>query len=104
MKTLLAFFAGVLISVATASAQGAAQQAQLHVTVVDQTGGGIPAATVRVISPPGAAAVEQFADERGVTTLQGLTAGLVQLQVESPGFEPVNVAVMLRRGTNNQTI
>ena len=97
-----------VISAAAASAQGtgapAAQPAQLRVIVVDQTGGGIPAALVRATPPAGGTGVERMSDDRGVTTLEGLAVGLVQLHVEFEGFDPVDTAVTLRRGANNQTI
>jgi hypothetical protein len=106
MRHLLAFLAVALV-VPLAQAQTAAQQAQLRVIVVDQTGGGIPAAVIRVTpagDPAAAAAAEAASDERGVATLQGLAVGTVQLHVEFPGFDPVDTSVALRRGANNQTI
>ncbi|MGE0445142.1 MAG: carboxypeptidase regulatory-like domain-containing protein [Vicinamibacterales bacterium] len=99
----MAFLAASALVAPLAQAQAPAQQAQLRVIVVDQTGGGIPAAVIRVM-PANAAAVDATTDERGVATLQGLATGAVQLHVEFPGFDPVDTSVTLRRGANNQTI
>jgi carboxypeptidase family protein len=78
-------------------------QAQLRVTVLDQTGAGIPAAIVTVTAP-GSAPVKVTADQRGVAVLPALPTADVQIHVESQGFEPSDAAVTLRRGANNQTV
>jgi hypothetical protein len=92
----------MLYAAPTLAAQ-AAQQAQLRVTVVDQTGGGVPEAIVRVTRPTGEI-VEVRADNRGVALLPGLTAGAVRLEVEFPGFVVHDAPLTLRRGNNNQTV
>jgi hypothetical protein len=89
-------------AVPAASAQ-TPQQAQLRVTVVDQTGGGVPGATVRVVRDATVIA-EVRTDERGVVAILALPAASVQLHVEFPGFVSSDLAVTLRRGNNNQTV
>ena len=84
-------------------AQAAAQQAELRITVIDQTGASIPMARVRV-TPPNGTPIDAVVNERGQTTLTALAAGNVQLHVESDGFTPVDRAITLRRGSTNQTI
>jgi len=79
------------------------QQAELRVTVIDQTGASIPMARVRV-TPATGAPVEAIVNDRGQTTLSALPIGNVQLHVESDGFSPVDRMVTLRRGSTNQTI
>jgi hypothetical protein len=81
----------------------AAPPAQLRVTVVDQTGGGVPAAAVRVTRADGTS-VDVTADARGVVTIPVLPVGAVQLHVEFPGFVSHDSTVTLRRGSNNQTV
>ena len=88
---------------APAFAQVAAQQAELRITVIDQTGASIPMARVR-LTPPNGTPIDAVVNERGQTTLTALPAGNVQLHVESDGFTPVDRAITLRRGTTNQTI
>ncbi len=79
------------------------QQAQLTITVIDQTGASIPTAHVRV-TVASANPVEGNVSERGQITLGGLPVGPVQLHVEADGFAPADRALTLRRGGNNQTI
>lgn len=79
------------------------QQAQLRVTVIDQTGASIPGARVRVTAATGAT-VDAVVNEQGQTTLTGLTAGAVDLQIEAAGFNTYSRRVTLRRGNNNQTV
>ena len=81
----------------------ASQQAQLRVTVVDQTGAGLPAATVSV-TPVGGAASDAVADDHGQLTLQSLTPGPVAIHAEFPGFVPFDGTATLRRGSNNQEV
>ena len=81
----------------------AAQQAELRITVIDQTGASIPMARVRV-TPANGTPIDAVVNDRGQTTLTALPAGNVQLHVESDGFTPVDRAITLRRGSTNQTI
>jgi hypothetical protein len=85
-----------------AQAPPPAPQAQLRVTVLDQTGAGIPAAHVTVTAQ-GTAPVEVAADERGLAAFPALPIGAVQLQVDAPGFVSFDAPITLRRGANTQT-
>ena len=78
--------------------------AQLHLVVVDQTGAGIPAATITLTSPAGGAAVTAVSDERGVADLAAAPIGAVTLHVEFPGFLPSDQQVTLKRGANSQNV
>ena len=79
------------------------QQAQLRITVVDITGAGLPAATVRV-TPAGGSLTELPTDDHGLLTIPALTLGAVSVHAEFPGFTPFDGTVTLRRGNNNQVI
>src|SRR5258705_11603523 len=85
-----------------AQGQGPAVPAQLRVVVLDQTGAGIPAATVTVTLAGGSPATAA-ADERGVATFTTLPIGSGQLRVDAPGFVSFDAPLTLRRGANNQT-
>ena len=80
-----------------------ANQAQLRLIVVDQTGAGIPAATV-IVTPAAGAPITVTSDDRGVATLPALAVGPVKVNVDFPGFEPGESTITLRRGNNNQTV
>ncbi len=81
-----------------------ASQAQLRLVVVDQTGAGIPAATITLTPAAGGTAVNGLSDERGVVTLPDAPVGAATLHVEFPGFLPTDLALTLRRGSNTQTV
>ena len=102
MKRLL-LLCGLAMTAASPLFAQAAPQAELRITVIDQTGASIPMARVRV-TPPNGTPIEAVVNDRGQTTLTALPAGNVQLHVESDGFTPVDRAVTLRRGSTNQTI
>src|SRR5688500_6882363 len=103
-RLFFALLSGVVIIGAAAPAFAQeVQQAELRVTVIDQTGASIPMARVRV-TPATGAPVEAIVNDRGQTTLSALPIGNVQLHVESDGFSPVDRMVTLRRGSTNQTI
>jgi hypothetical protein len=107
MKRLTCAIAAMLFAASVGAAgQGAAsvQTAQLRVIVLDQTGGGIPFAAVRITPQPNGTSVEQTADERGLATIQEVPVGTILLHVESPGFDPADLTVPLRRGGKNQTV
>jgi hypothetical protein len=94
--------AAVAILMAGPALAQAPQAAQLRITVVDQTGGSIPTARVRVIQEP--PAIEAAVDQRGQATLAGLSAGVVRLEIDAEGFTPYNATLTLQRGNNNQTV
>jgi len=91
-----------LLAAAPVLAQNA-NQAQLRLVVVDQTGAGIPNATV-VVTPATGEPITVMSDERGVATLPPLAPGAVKVHVEFPGFEISDSSLTLRRGATNQTI
>jgi hypothetical protein len=93
---------GLVLGVPPATAQ-TANQAQLRLVVVDQTGAGIPAATITITAGSGQA-VTITSDERGLATAPALPVGAVTIHVEFPGFEPRDTTLTLRRGANNQTM
>lgn len=101
----LLFFLVILTSLfpAPPAFAQANQQAQLRITVIDQTGASIPGARVRVTAATGAT-VDAVVNEQGQATLTGLAAGAADLQIEAAGFNTHNRRVILRRGTNNQTV
>ena len=80
-----------------------APASQLRLTVVDQTKASIGGAMVSV-TVPGAEPVSVATNERGQVTIPVLVAGPVQLHIESPGFQPFDDSLTLRRGTNDATV
>src|SRR4051794_40691637 len=80
-----------------------ASLAQLHLVVVDQTGAGIPAATI-TLTPQGGSPIEAVSDEHGVATLPDAPLGVAALHVEFSGFLPTDAQVTLKRGANNQNV
>jgi hypothetical protein len=78
-------------------------EAQLTVTVTDETGGGIPQASVRLLLRDGSSQ-DVTTDSRGVALASGLPAGPVRLRVEMAGFAVHESAVLLRRGGNTQDV
>jgi hypothetical protein len=80
-----------------------ANQSQLRLIVVDETGAGIPAATV-VVTPTSGTPQTVIADEHGVASVPALPIGAAQVHVEFLGFDTVDQTVTLRRGANNQTL
>ncbi len=93
----------LLIATAPLAAQNANNQTQLRLVVVDETGAGIPQATI-VVTPANGEAVTFASDERGLAMSPQLPGGNVQLHVEFPGFEPYESQLTLRRGAVNQTV
>ena len=93
----------VVFAASPAFAQSAANQAQLRLVVVDQTGAGIPAATV-TIKPATGEPIVFAADDHGVASSPALVPGAVTIQVEFPGFMPFEAPLTLKRGATNQTV
>ena len=81
----------------------ASQQAQLRLTVIDQSGASIPGAHISIVRA-GAEPLAVIADQRGQVTVNTLPVGPVKLHVEFGGFNAFDGDVTLRRGANNQTI
>lgn len=101
-KRLLTATALVLVA-SSAFAQTAANQTQLRLVIVDQTGAGIPAATV-TIKPASGEPIEFTADDHGAAASPNLTPGQVTVHVEFPGFMPFDAPLALKRGVMNQTV
>src|SRR5688500_7482832 len=101
--TRLLVSAFVVFAASPAFAQSAANQAQLRLVVVDQTGAGIPAATV-TIKPATGEPIVFAADDHGVASSPALVPGAVTIQVEFPGFMPFEAPLTLKRGATNQTV
>jgi hypothetical protein len=80
-----------------------ANQTQLRLVVVDETGAGIPNATI-IVTPGVGNAVTFTSDERGLATSPNLPAGNAKLHVEFAGFDPYEAPINLRRGAMNQTV
>jgi hypothetical protein len=102
MKRIL-FGIVALFSVAAPLFAQNANQTQLRLVVVDETGAGIPHATI-IVTPASGPAITFATDERGLATSPALTPGSAQLHVEFPGFEPYEVPITLRRGAMNQSV
>jgi outer membrane receptor for ferrienterochelin and colicin len=102
MKRILLVILALLIA-APLSAQNANNQSQLRLVVVDETGAGIPQATITV-TPVSGEAVTFASDDRGLAMSPPLAPGNVQIHVEFPGFEPFEAQMTLRRGAVNQTV
>ena len=99
-RFLLVLF--VLLLAPPADAQNA-NQTQLRLVVVDETGAGIPNATI-IVTPATGNALTFTTDERGLATSPSLPSGNAKLHVEFDGFEPFDGAINLRRGAMNQTV
>src|SRR5215208_1089443 len=97
--------AALLLFIASpvAGQQVPASQTQLRLTIVDQTGAGIPGATV-TIKPLTGEPVTFMSDDRGVAASPALTPATVTVQVEFPGFLPFERPLTLRRGAMNETV
>ena len=94
MKRLLIALIALLVA-APLFAQNASQ-AQLRLVVVDETGAGIPGATI-VLTPASGAPVTATSDDRGLATLPVVPVGNSQLHVEFGGFETVDMPVAVCR-------
>jgi hypothetical protein len=100
---LAVVFALVAARPVAAQAASQANQAQLRFVIVDQTGAGVPNATI-IVTPATGQPVTVTSDERGLVTVSNLVVGVVSIHAEFPGFEPHESTLTLRRGANNQTI
>jgi hypothetical protein len=80
-----------------------ANQTQLRLVVVDETGAGIPSATI-IVTPASGNAVTFMTDDRGLAMSPPLPSGNARLHVEFDGFEPYEGSLNLRRAAMNQTV
>jgi hypothetical protein len=78
-------------------------QSQLRLVVVDETGAGIPSATI-VVTPVSGPAITFSSDEHGIASSPSLPVGTAKVHVEFEGFEPYEGTLNLRRGALNQTV
>jgi hypothetical protein len=102
MKRFLVLLVAVFIASPLAAQQNA-NQSQLRLVVVDETGAGIPSATI-VVKVGSGSAVTFTTDERGVASSPALAVGAGTLHVEFEGFEPYDGPITLRRGAMNQNV
>src|SRR5712671_6561932 len=110
LKRLLPAFA--VLAALWWPAPGLAQtprEGHLAVTVVDQTGGVLPGATVTLGGMDTAnktpAIQPVIASEQGVATFTGLRPGRYALKAEFQGFDPkIDPDVRVRPGDNKQTL
>lgn len=98
---------GVFLAVRDASAQP--RDTRLLITVVDQTGGVLPGATVTIAGQDDATKsvlIEPVtATAQGVATFDRLRPGRYAVKAEFSGFDPrVNPDVRVRAGENKETI
>jgi hypothetical protein len=103
-RALRRSFAALLTAIALPSlaAAQAARDTALRVVVVDQTGGIIVNAAVRLqpIDPAGPA-IEAVTNEQGEAVFSGLTPGRYAVRSEFPGFEPRELDdVRVRQGSS----
>ncbi len=103
MKRIILGLMALLIAAPLAAQQNSNNQTQLRVVVVDETGAGIPQATV-VVTPPNGEPITFATDERGLAMSPPLPVGSVQLHIDFPGFEAYEGQLTLRRGAMNQTV
>jgi hypothetical protein len=101
-RSALVLFVLIFLVTLPAYAQNA-NQSQLRIVVVDETGAGIPNATI-IVTPASGNAVTFTSDERGVATSPSVAAGNAKIHVEFEGFDPFDGTVNLRRGAMNQTV
>jgi hypothetical protein len=103
MTPIILGLTALLIAAPLAAQQNTNNQTQLRLVVVDETGAGIPQATV-VVTPTNGEPITFATDERGLAMSPALPVGNVQLHIEFPGFEPYESQLTLRRGATNQTV
>jgi hypothetical protein len=78
-------------------------QTELRIVVIDETGAGIPTATI-IVTPVAGKAITFSTDERGLAVSPPLPVGEALLHVEFTGFDPFEKKLTLRRGAMNETV
>ena len=101
-RLLIAVFL-LLAASPIAAQQNTANQTELRLVVVDETGAGIPGATV-IITPQSGEPLTFESDGRGLATSPSMPVGQVTVHVEFPGFLPFEAPLALRRGAMNETV
>src|SRR5215831_16083148 len=104
---MLAFVTAILLSLAQTPAEG--RNGRLTVTVVDQTGGVLPGATVTIAGMDDGNKTTSIppivASEQGIATFAGLKPGRYAVKAEFSGFDPrIDPDVRVRAGENKQTL
>ncbi|HTM02669.1 MAG TPA: TonB-dependent receptor [Vicinamibacterales bacterium] len=97
-----------LLAPTSARAQ-APRDARVQVTVVDQTGGMVPGATVRLTGLETATQAQTIAPgttaENGIATLEKITPGRYSITAEFPGFDPGILSdVRVRAGDSRHVV
>ena len=103
-RLLFSLLAVVLAAPLYAQQQNTANQSQLRLVIVDQTGAGIPMAEVTITPKSGGEPVTYKSDDRGLAIAPPLAPGDVVVHVEFPGFIPFEAPLTLRRGAQNQVV
>src|SRR5882724_4169881 len=111
LKSASAFLVGLSVCLLArgAAAQAPPRDTRLVITVVDQTGGVLPGATVTIAGQDEATKSVVIdavtATDQGVAAFPGLRPGRYAVKAEFSGFDPrVNPDVRVRPGENKETI
>ena len=86
MTRIILGLMALLVAAPLAAQQNANNQTQLRLVVVDETGAGIPQATV-VVTPPNGEPITFATDERGLAMSPAMPVGNVRLHIDLPGFD-----------------
>ena len=94
----------LLCSAAIVSADTApADQAQVTVTVLDQTGAALVIASVTLVDPAGTPVTRQV-DARGEVTFEHLAPGSYQLKADAAAFQSFDGPLKVKKGANQLTL
>jgi hypothetical protein len=109
MSKLTAFPALVFLWCTAAAGAQPPRDGRLTITVVDQTGGVLPGATVTIGAMDEAnkstALAPVVTTEQGVATFSGLRPGRYAVKAEFSGFDPrIDPDIRVRSGDNKQTL
>ena len=103
-RRLLLLFSALLLTAAPARAEDeAAGQADLKITVVDQTGAALITASITLVDRMGSPRVVSV-DERGQASVQGLAVGTYTVKVEAAAFQTFEGPLTLKKGANAVTV
>src|SRR5690349_2064827 len=104
---LVALVCTAALALPAQAVAGQTRDGRLQVTVIDQTGGVLPGATVTIVGVDDATRSMMPAPTtttlQGVAAFEGLPPGRYALKAEFPGFDArVNPDVRVRAGDNRQ--
>ncbi|MBK5297037.1 MAG: TonB-dependent receptor, partial [Vicinamibacteria bacterium] len=103
-RRLLLLFSVLLLAAAPARADDeAAGQADLTITVVDQTGAALITASITLVDQMGTPRVVSV-DQRGQASVQGLAVGTYTVKVEAAAFQTFEGPLTLKKGANAVTV